>query len=31
VNGFCIAGGMEPMLATDIRVAAEHAKFGSQK
>jgi len=31
VNGFCIAGGMELMLATDIRVAAEHAKFGLQE
>jgi len=25
VNGFCIAGGMELMLATDMRVAAEHS------
>ena len=31
VNGFCIAGGMELMLATDIRVAAEHANFGLQE
>jgi enoyl-CoA hydratase len=28
VNGYCVAGGMELMLATDIRVAAEHATFG---
>ena len=28
INGYCIAGGMELMLATDIRVAAEHASFG---
>ncbi|MBF6571006.1 MAG: enoyl-CoA hydratase/isomerase family protein [Candidatus Binataceae bacterium] len=28
INGYCIAGGMELMLATDIRVAAEHATFG---
>ncbi|MGH7841335.1 MAG: enoyl-CoA hydratase-related protein [Candidatus Binataceae bacterium] len=28
VNGYCVAGGMELMLATDIRVAAEHASFG---
>jgi len=28
VNGFCIAGGMEMMLGTDIRIAAEHATFG---
>jgi len=31
VNGFCIAGGMELMLATDIRVAAEHSSFGLQE
>lgn len=28
VNGFCIAGGMEMMLGTDLRIAAEHASFG---
>jgi len=28
VNGYCVAGGMELMLATDIRIAAEHATFG---
>lgn len=28
INGYCVAGGMELMLATDIRVAAEHASFG---
>jgi enoyl-CoA hydratase len=28
VNGFCIAGGMEMLLATDLRIAAEHASFG---
>jgi enoyl-CoA hydratase len=28
VNGFCIAGGMEMLQGTDIRVAAEHATFG---
>ncbi|HZH08460.1 MAG TPA: enoyl-CoA hydratase/isomerase family protein, partial [Lautropia sp.] len=28
VNGACLAGGMEMMLGTDIRVAAEHAVFG---
>jgi enoyl-CoA hydratase len=28
VNGFCIAGGMEFMQGMDIRIAAEHAKFG---
>jgi enoyl-CoA hydratase len=28
INGYCIAGGMELMLATDIRVAADHASFG---
>jgi enoyl-CoA hydratase len=31
VNGFCIAGGFELMQATDIRVAAEHARFGLQE
>lgn len=28
VNGFCIAGGMEFMQGTDIRIAVEHATFG---
>ncbi len=28
INGFCLAGGMELMQATDIRIAAEHATFG---
>jgi len=28
VNGHCIAGGLEFMLGTDIRIAAEHATFG---
>lgn len=28
VNGFCIAGGLEFMQGTDIRIAAEHATFG---
>ena len=28
VNGFCIAGGMEFLQGTDLRVAAEHATFG---
>jgi enoyl-CoA hydratase len=28
VNGFCIAGGMEMMLGTDIRIASDHATFG---
>jgi len=27
INGYCLAGGMTLMLATDIRVAAEHATF----
>ena len=31
VNGFCIAGGMELILATDLRIAAEHASFGLQE
>ena len=31
VNGYCIAGGMERLLGTDIRVAAEHAQFGLQE
>jgi len=28
VNGFCIAGGLEILLGTDLRVAADHAVFG---
>ncbi|MCH8813591.1 MAG: enoyl-CoA hydratase/isomerase family protein [Chloroflexi bacterium] len=28
INGFCLAGGMELIQATDIRIAAEHATFG---
>jgi len=28
VNGLCTAGGVEMMVGTDIRVAAEHATFG---
>lgn len=28
INGFCLAGGLEIALSCDIRVAAEHAKFG---
>jgi enoyl-CoA hydratase len=28
VNGPCIAGGMEMLAGTDLRVAAEHATFG---
>ena len=28
VNGFCIAGGMEMLLGTDLRIASEHATFG---
>ncbi len=31
INGFCIAGGMELMQATDLRVAADHASFGLQE
>ena len=31
VNGFCIAGGFELMQATDLRVSAEHARFGLQE
>jgi enoyl-CoA hydratase/carnithine racemase len=28
INGVCLAAGMELALATDIRIAAEHATFG---
>lgn len=28
VNGLCIGGGLTLMLATDIRIAADHATFG---
>ena len=28
VNGYCLAGGMTLLLATDLRVAADHAQFG---
>jgi enoyl-CoA hydratase len=28
VNGYCLGGGTELLLGTDIRVAAEHASFG---
>ena len=28
INGACLAGGMETVLATDIRIAAAHATFG---
>jgi len=28
INGYCLAGGMELVQATDIRIAAEHATFG---
>jgi enoyl-CoA hydratase len=31
VNGFCIAGGMELIQATDIRIASENASFGLQE
>jgi E-phenylitaconyl-CoA hydratase len=28
VNGFCMGGGVTMLLATDIRIASEHATFG---
>lgn len=28
VNGYCLAGGMTLLLATDLRIAADHARFG---
>ena len=28
VNGYCIAGGLEFLQSTDLRIAAEHATFG---
>jgi enoyl-CoA hydratase len=28
VNGYCIAGGLEMLQGTDLRIAAEHATFG---
>jgi enoyl-CoA hydratase len=31
VNGLCVAGGMEFLQATDIRIAAERARFGLQE
>src|SRR5271168_1453116 len=31
VNGFCIAGGMEFIQATELRVASENASFGLQE
>lgn len=31
INGHAIAGGMEILYSTDIRVAAEHAQFGLQE
>jgi enoyl-CoA hydratase len=31
INGFCIAGGMEFVQATDLRVASENASFGLQE
>jgi enoyl-CoA hydratase len=31
INGFCIAGGMELIQATDLRVASDNASFGLQE
>jgi enoyl-CoA hydratase len=31
INGFCIAGGMELIQSTDLRVASENASFGLQE
>jgi len=31
VNGFCVAGGMEMMQASDLRVAVDSASFGLQE
>jgi enoyl-CoA hydratase len=31
INGFCIAGGMEFIQATDLRVASDNASFGLQE
>lgn len=31
VNGLCVAGGMEFLQATDIRIASENAQFGLQE
>ncbi len=31
INGFCLAGGLEMVLGTDIRIAAEHATFALQE
>lgn len=28
VNGYCLGGGLTLLLATDVRIAAEHATFG---
>jgi enoyl-CoA hydratase/carnithine racemase len=28
VNGYCVGGGLTLLLATDIRIAADHAQFG---